>query len=912
MKLWIKTLFKDLLAGVLLLSLFYYAGNRYLEIVSSKIRGSGDPIGVVSDISYYPKRQLTGDEYTYNLNREDDLFEGDTISSDSFSSILMNLADGTEISLENNSRIILSLEENTIYFDGTISALSTGERENPLQLINLREQNPQPIILGQSSEITISTDDKGVFNMAVLTGNVSRGEDRIRENEQFRLTPEGEKTVDTMSFILKSPANNSSWVTFTESQNILFSWDEPQRAETRSLWVSLDTDFERIVFQADDLTELNYELDLLPGDYFWRVGNGEEGQYSSTGKIKIIDNLPLKSLLPAEDAEFTYRDQVPSPTFMWQGAENADFWELEIGNESDPENPVITQITRYNQLKVDSLEEGSYWWRVTAQYKGMENIGKTSPTPPKEIVITRQEVLQPPELISPEQKAELAPENFAEGVRFSWKGDPEIPLYQFILSESVDMADPLIRENTSKNYYDYYGPMDEGAFFWQVVPLTDGTIPVEPSEIRNIISKEKIKSIEQLSPASGEAVTLEKGGNLIFLWDSSERGNFRFRLWKVTDGAERIVANSRLDRLEISQYIADEGDYLWQVDIMDDKDRAALEGTRRAFSVKLPLLPPHLIYPGEGSSISLIGEAKLSLSWTEVANSLAYSGALYKEGDLNPVLTLPETESTSADVDISLLSEGTFTMELQSVREEDGKGFPNVSHVSRSTFDISDIVTYEAPVITAPADRTVTNRLDVLQNGLSIRWRSTYAFPSYSVALKQKESGTLLLRRVTDRTFFRIDDLYPDDYIIEINGIDNRNRLSPVGTAEISVDPVETLPAVTVLTPSQGETVDMSDRDTLEFRWRRGEEDELYTLALYDQSGNRIFSLDDYRSNEFVFTDLSKLDVGRFVFTIKAVKEYNSLGIVRTAPEKSINFSITLQTIGEAPVILSPDIQYAD
>ena len=912
MKFWIRTLLKDLTAAALLLTVFYFAGKNYMSMVSQKIRGAGEPIGLVSDVAYYPKRQLTGDDYTYNLTKQDELFEGDLITSDSFSSILLNLIDGTEISLENGSRIILRLKENTIYFAGTISALSTQVRPEPLQLINMNEENPLPIILSNSSEITIATDEKGIFKMDVLNGEVTRGNDRIAQNEQFQIQPTGETSVNTMSFIQTSPPNNSSWLTFGETQKIRFAWEEPEPEPTRTLWIALDTDFERIVYRADDIGSLSYELDLLPGDYFWRVGNEEKDSYSSTGKIRIIDNLPLKTLSPRDRSEFTYRDTPPSQIFMWQGAEDAEYWELEIGSASDRNRVLRTERTNYNQIKVDGLEEGEYWWRVSARYDGIENVARTEPTPEDSLKITRQIEFQPPRLIAPDSKAVVTPEEFTDGIRFSWKGDPEIPLYQFMLSENSDMASPLVRENSSKNFFILNDNLSPGQYYWQIAPLTDGNIPVEDSEIRPLLCREKVRNLEMLSPRPDEPVTLEKGESLVFIWDSSERENFRFRLWKSTEGTERIVANSRVDRLENAQYIGEEGDYLWQVDLLDKDGKVLLEGTRRSFSVKTPILPPRLISPEPDSVLSLIGEEKLPLAWSEVSNSSAYAGVLYRDGSSDPIFTMPPQEKTYTDVDIALLNEGNYTMELQSLREDEGKGFPTVSVTSRSTFTIRDIITYQAPRITSPEAGSSQNRLTILQNGLEVRWQSAFDFPSYELVLKQKESDTVLLRRVTRGTAYTLDELFPDTYRIEVRGIDQKNRYSPVGATEMTVTAVAPLSPVPMRAPLSGETIDMSDRNDIQFSWRQGEAGEIYTIALYDSTGSRIFSVDNYRDTSYTFSDLSKLDIGNFQFTVKARKEYNDIGIVRTSPESRTDFSITIKSIGAAPVILSPDIQYAD
>ncbi|MDC7224981.1 MAG: hypothetical protein PQJ60_14630 [Spirochaetales bacterium] len=913
MRLWIRTLFKDLMAVAVLLSLFYFAGREYLNLVSGKIRGSGDPIGVVSDLAYYPKRQIEGEEYTFNLSREDDLFEGDLVSSDSFSSILMDLVDGTEISLEHESSIILHLSEDTIYFRGTISALSTEKRDDPLMLINMDEENPEPIVLAHSSEITLSTDEKGVFNMSVLVGEATRGSDRIGENEQFTLSAAGETQVNRLNYILSTPANNSRWVTFEETLSLPFSWDEPDPAATRSLWVSQDSTFENILYHEENLTRLSRELELPPGDYFWRVGNEEQGDYSSTGKFKISRNIPLKALSPSEDTELFYREQSPKQTFVWQGAEGADYWTLELADSENMAEKIVSERTRYNQLQLSDLREGEYWWRVTARYEGVENLASVTTGEPEKLIVKRQTEALPPRLISPEEEEEITPAEFTRGVRFSWKGDPEIGLHRFILSTRRDMSEPIYTEESRNNYINLTEDIPPGAYYWQVVPLPEEDIPVQSSPVRSLLCLQRQRRLELIYPAAEEAVELEGGENLVFRWESSERGSYRFRLWLVTEEEEeKLVASTAVTRQEFSQYMARGGDYLWQVDLIGDNNRILLEGTPQPFALEQPLLPPQLITPLPGSSLSLVGEDKLPLSWTSVPNGDSYSGQLIQEGKEEPVLSFQNRESTLIEADISLLGEGSYTVELQTERLDRGRGFPRVSEKSLSSFTIDEIVIFEAPRITNPSSGMVTNRLDLLRDGLDIRWQSAYPFPSYEVVLKQKESGTLLMRRVTNRLNYQINDIYPDEYLIEVTGIDNRGGLSPAGQTSLTVLAVEPLSPVSLRTPQKGQTVDMSDLDSLEFRWAEAEAGARYNIALFDIRGEILFSLDNYPGTSYVFSDLSKLDVGEFIFAVEAVKEYNEIGIVRMSPETRVPFSITIKTIGEAPVILSPDVQYAD
>lgn len=911
MRLWIKTLFKDILAVSLLLSLFYFAGKNYLEIIGNKIRGQGDPIGVVSDLSYYPKRQLDGDSYTHNLSLSDDLFEGDAITSDAFSSILMNLIDGTEISLENGSRIILRLEENTIYFDGTISALATSERPVPLQLINLNEKNAQPIILNSSSEITVSTDEKGVFNLSVLNGEVSRGEEIIEENEQFTLTPEGETEVNRLNFILTSPPNNSNWVTFDESLSLRFTWDEPVIQEKRTLQVALDTSFNRIVYIKEDIQDQSYELELLPGDYFWRVGNPENEEYSTTAKVKIMENRELYQISPAQGVNLTYRNQNPSQTFRWGGTESAVRWLFTISPNRDMTSPLINETVQYNQIKIDGLEEGEYWWQVTALYEEFENVRQRLTPSPRSFSVSRITQIAPPLLLTPDGEETLSSLTLSQGTRFSWKGDDEIESYELVISDRNDLTDPLFRDRTLKNYLSVNTSLDEGVYYWQVRPQSQNE-SIPPSEIRSFEVRNTIREIKPIYPAPDEPVVMERGQSLLFRWDSTERENFRFRLWQKRETEEKLIANTLVNPIELSQFIPDEGEYLWQVDLVNSRNELIQEGPRQTFYVRYPFLPPSLTFPQPDSRLSLIGEDSIILSWNRVDKSIGYNLRLYRDSRDDLLWQADLYGETKAEIKTSMLTPGEYLMEIQSVRQNEGLGYATVSETSVSRFYLDDVIIYQAPRIISPSPGSVVNRLDLLQRGALIEWDSSYDFPQYQITLRDADSRGVIMQRISPVNSFGLTSLFPGRYEIEVRGRDTSGRLSPGATTTLIVTEVESLAAPVIRFPAAGDQVDMSERDTLDFLWTHEEEGVLYNLALRDNSGRLIFSRLGYGENSYVFGDLSLLDVGQFIFTIEGVKEYSDLGIVRTSPLASIPFTITLKEIETAPVILSPDVQYAD
>lgn len=521
-------------------------------------------------------------------------------------------------------------------------------------------------------------------------------------------------------------------------------------------------------------------------------------------------------------------------------------------------------------------------------------------------------LLEPPQLLSPDNNGQVSPANLREGFRFSWKGDSEYSGYEIALSENEDMSNPFFVESTEKTYANIITSVDSGEYFWQVSPTTESSFPISPSETRKFVSKEKILELNPLYPLSGTPLELDRGSTLTFKWDSTHEESYRFRLWQLVDNNERSIANSGVSRLEVSQYIPDRGDYVWQVDLLDKENRVILEGNKQFFSIEYPLLPPQIIYPSPESQVTMIGETTLNLSWTEVMNSEGYALRVLREAVSEPVYTVENQRETLASIDVSQFQSGKYTIELQSKRADQGKGFSTESAVASSAFFLDEVVNYNAPIFTEPEQNALVNRLDLLEGGLPIKWTSSFPFPSYEFVLKQANSGAIILKQTLVGNEYTLSDLYAGSYTIEVLGKDTKGRLSPVGSRDIRILPVASLSAPTVLFPALNQVIDMSDRNSIEFIWEQETEGELYNISLQDSQRNIIFSLRNYKLNSFTFNDLSKLDIGQFIFTIESVKEYRNSGIKRESDTSQIFFEITIRSDNNAPTILSPEVQYAD
>jgi hypothetical protein len=114
-----------------------------------------------------------------------------------------------------------------------------------------------------------------------------------------------------------------------------------------------------------------------------------------------------------------------------------------------------------------------------------------------------------------------------------------------------------------------------------------------------------------------------------------------------------------------------------------------------------------------------------------------------------------------------------------------------------------------------------------------------------------------------------------------------------------------------VSSPRQGEKIDMSPRNALSFQWKAVAEASQYSVKLVSKkSGATIASANAVKGSRWDFSDLSKLDIGQFSFSVQAVGLDESGKEERRGAATTVDFSITLSEGSAKPEILSPDTFY--
>ncbi|HNE24118.1 MAG TPA: hypothetical protein PLG78_13175, partial [Leptospiraceae bacterium] len=112
-----------------------------------------------------------------------------------------------------------------------------------------------------------------------------------------------------------------------------------------------------------------------------------------------------------------------------------------------------------------------------------------------------------------------------------------------------------------------------------------------------------------------------------------------------------------------------------------------------------------------------------------------------------------------------------------------------------------------------------------------------------------------------------------------------------------------------LLEPPRGQTVDMTDKNELYFKWDpvRGAEGYDFTLFRSYPDGRRtaILNLKTQRA-DFMLRDLGILDVGGFTWSVSAY------GRNQVSEPAASDFTITLRIDVGKPEIVTPGVQYTE
>ena len=910
MRSWIR----DAALTLLLVSVFAWAGWMFYEDLNSQIsHEGGEVIGEITFVENGAQRKYSGRALWGELEVSTPVYNYDSLRTIEDSQAIVRLLDGTEISLAANTYIVLEWgddAQNIEFLGGNISAAGSGTESN-LQI----KSEDTVIALGDASVTLDKTGEEGI-NLSVDEGSVGvifDGETTsIGENFNASITEELKVEQDAVK--LKSPANNRLIVTTSAAVPMTFSWEQLVPLVEARLEIGEYKDFDNFSNFKIEEGATSLSLNSLPGTYYWRLtGKKEDGtSYSSPSNRMVIirDNAPSLQV-PEADERFGFRTTLPDLAFSWEAASLSNASRLQISQEPSFASILADVEGPDNFHTLSELDQGIYYWRVQPRYTAADLIAYQKPEI-RRFFVERREEQSPPQLILPAADEKINPLKSEDGLRFSWKADREVGSYHLLLASDPEMKTLLRDHWMSRNSFLLEEIPPTGDYYWQIEGMDKENKSVPPSEIRRFSVMEAVLEITPLKPVPDSLSVAESFDNINFSWESSIEGPFRTEVFR--EGYSSTPLISKITKTENSTIVLPgTGRYYWQVSALDEKEEIVLMSEQVTFAMEQRLLPPIITAPDDKSVFSLLGEGSLDVNWLPVSDAEYYTAELIPRNSAFASLNMEATASNSWSItDKRLLRAGAYTLHVRAHKAlEDSQ--VNTSRDAVIDFTLDRVQDYGSPRIIFPAQKQQLSQLTIEDESPSFRWVQTPVLPKQKLRLSRDPNFRSLLLDEELTTLSRpIPELEKGTYYLRILSEDGEGNTAPPSDIHaFTVIGVPPLPAVQMLQPTQGETINMELRDQLRFSWLKQPKADYYKLGLYSEGSEKaLFGEEKWQSTQYNFNKLEDLDIGRFNFRIQAVREKDGM-VFQESPVLELPFELTLPEITEIPDILSPEQQYA-
>ncbi len=916
-----KSSIRNLLVSVLLLCSSVFFGWLFWSELNRTVDNIGGVVvGEVVEIRGQAQRRYSQQNRWGNLNNNEEIYNLDAIktSSDSGAVIVLKNVDETgtetldEISLGPDTYIILDLSgrtRNINFVGGNISA--TGSQG-----------------LTVSAEGTLVAVDQGSVNLNRKEGEqtsvtVTEGEATVKTKEGSTLIgtdivlhineASGTETLEQLAISAKTPGPNDLLLTYGNQRTVDFTWELLAEWQKPTLEVSSKPSFkdsDAEVFRKE--AESGASITLAPGLWYWQVVDSAGGESGPINVFSVDIERKAELISPASEIAIPFRGEAPAVSLQWNRAWFADFYTLEMSRNAFFSEINVSKDVNGSSILINNLSAGEWWWRVNPQY-GRGILDVTPAVESQNFTLEQRIGHEPIILTSPAENTAISALDVREGVPFRWQKQDGIVSYQIKLASDQNMRRTVAETAGPENWKTLLPAPEAKTYYWQVEATAVDGLPVPPSEVRSFTIRPLSGSVELIDPAPGETRDIEPYTSHTFIWRSEIPGTARFQLDRISgsNGEERSrIIESLVNGESFTAPLPGEGTYSWRIQILDQNSRPLVQSPEAAFTLRSEFSPPVLNNPKPGSNVSLIGSSALTISWDPAPGADAY----------RVVLKAPDGRVISRDDraigiirDFTLGSSGgigSYTVELSSIRDNPPAGASRVSSTASYHFNVSDFVQYSEAILLTPANGTAIPALNALRNGVTLNWSQDPPLGRYTVELS---NGRVTRLYQTTEPTLTLDALEEGSYRWIVKSRDSFGQEAPdSGSARFTVSELPTPSRPVVTTPTSGEDIDMTGRRNLVFNWQTVAGADFYDIALYvEGSGSPILRESGITGTSYTLRNLKILDVGNFIFSIQARKDYEDVGVTRTSSRLRVPFSLSVNIADTAPTILTDELQYA-
>jgi hypothetical protein len=703
----------DIIAGLTGITIIASLGYLlYYQINRQSGAGNTEMIGRIVSKANIAERKFSSQVVWDEVFRDSKLYNFDTIRTSEHAEAIIRLKDGTVITLNENSMILLSYSEKQVdiqFMQGTMNASQTGKGAGGKE-VTIASGDTR-IALG-NSDVSLSQDKDKQLQMTVNRGKaklIAGDKEKVVSENQNILA--GKDTIRLYDLTIKliAPDNNRFYAPEGAKSSVNFSWEAPKGDYTTYLEVAANPSVSDPLVKRK-LNASNATEGFAEGVYYWRVtainNTTKKVESSETRKFSIAASRPVQLITPGNNAVIKFHDSNPMINFMWSRSDAVSRYTMTVSASPGMGKPIISSAVVGNKISLNSLGKGDYYWKI-ATINESDQVNLSAVSPVYKFTISRTDKLEPPQPVAPSENRSIHPLAISQrGINFTWTKDMSIPETQIILARDRNFSSIILKKNSVENSIRFQEKLNDGDYYWSLRGvMADGSM-TDSSPVRRFrVAREGgIMLIEPKDRAGITTKANETEASVMFSWSKTDlEGNYVLQVAK--DRAFTSIAKEMTLKDLSSSVTVKEGLHFWRVRQVDEKGTDMMTSTVYSFELMSKLEIPVAISPKAGVTIDMLKRDTLDFNWNTVKGANLYRIGLYqvKGGIQQSVATLETRNLNYKFGDLKKLDVGQFVWTLQAIEIEPGTNkVRRKSEESKIPFKISlgikdDALKFDAP-----------------------------------------------------------------------------------------------------------------------------------------------------------------------------------------------------------------------
>ena len=751
-----------LLGAAGLLSLFVMDMNAFSTRAGEKSLGT-----VVFKKLTATRKAATGLSWE-RMRNNSPVYDADTLRTASFSEASVYFDDGTSLDMLENSMLKLDLGgkvKNLEFLEGEISLGSKSEATSYT-------------ISGAAGQIDLAKGSKATFvrDADILSVELSQGgaslvkkdgsTQAIAQHQELEVdVKSGEAVIAARPIVPLAPERNGRLLSLggakgsrAEKIAVDFAWQlegdaKPQEGAWYELEVSSAKDFAAPELRTR-VSGLSASASLGEGSWYWRVRSGD-GKASPARAFSLSFAEAPRPAFPPDGQRYAYRRLKPSIRFAWTAMDEASSYLFELAPEPNFAKPIIRSRTTTASLSVDSLGEGSWYWRVSPVH-AFTVVGQAPALQTRSFAIAKSPDMNALELTSPFEGSLYQVQDLdGKGLSFSWVPEAEALSYTLVLSKSRDLSSPLAEIAAKQSYLSLSGAQAaslkrSGAYYWGVRWIDEEGNASPASRSRGLRGVDGSIAMRLSFPPEGYRIAEGLIGDTRFAWKSNVPARTAFLLardseFKDIEYQETVSAETIIGRDWKS------GRYYWRLRTYNVDGSIFLETESRSIAVVEPLASPSLLSPAPGESFYLREHGSRTFSWTPIAYADYYKLALRSAADdyASPILEKDFIEGTSLTYKLGDLPDGSYRISIQAFAASGEKTTRVIGYIGETGFSYK-LLSYVK--LESPAEGARIPGLDARAGKTSFEYSLEDRPDAAEILVSTDPEGTKVVARAQDRS----------------------------------------------------------------------------------------------------------------------------------------------------------------